>query len=155
MTAKKTLMGTSPAAKTVRKSLEATPAPAPAPAAAAGAAVDPRDTGLQDASAHGLNSAGPSSDNGVQDQDKDVDVAAVNAAQAKAQEDAGAAAAPEVSRPRVQLKKKEEMVRVTVPKAFRLNADSGEVAYAAGTEEMPLSHAEHWYSEANGVVIKD
>lgn len=45
-------------------------------------------------------------------------------------------------------------VTVTVPKAFKLRTTHDHVYdYAAGICEMPLEHAEHWYSVANGVTI--
>jgi hypothetical protein len=45
-------------------------------------------------------------------------------------------------------------VTVTVPKAFKLRTTHDHVVdYAAGICEMPLEHAEHWYSVANGVTI--
>lgn len=49
---------------------------------------------------------------------------------------------------------KEETVTVTVPKDFKLRLDDHvEKKYSAGVQEMPLAHAEHWYSKANGVTI--
>ena len=48
----------------------------------------------------------------------------------------------------------EEMVMATVTKAFRLTLDSyREVVYEPGVQEMPRSHAEHWYAKANGVKL--
>ncbi len=47
-------------------------------------------------------------------------------------------------------------VTVTVPKAFNLrtgHGDAGLFTYQPGVQEMPLSHADHWYSKANGVKI--
>jgi hypothetical protein len=45
-------------------------------------------------------------------------------------------------------------VTVTVPKAFKLRTTHDHVVdYAAGICEMPVEHAEHWYSKANGVTI--
>lgn len=48
----------------------------------------------------------------------------------------------------------EEIVVVNVPKAF-IFTDSHHrtFQYKAGAGKMPLSHAEHWYSEAHGVTI--
>lgn len=46
------------------------------------------------------------------------------------------------------------MVTVTIPKAFILTLDDHtQVKYAAGTDEMPLEHANHWYSKVMGVEI--
>lgn len=48
----------------------------------------------------------------------------------------------------------EEVVTVNVPRAFRLTLDDRtEVAYHPGAAMMPISHAEHWYAQANGVTI--
>ena len=48
----------------------------------------------------------------------------------------------------------EGKVTVTSPKAFKLRVDNHvTVDYKAGVQEMPVSHAEHWYSKANGVVV--
>ena len=45
-------------------------------------------------------------------------------------------------------------VTVTVPKAFKLRTTHDHIVdYAAGICEMPVEHAEHWYSVANGVTI--
>jgi len=47
-----------------------------------------------------------------------------------------------------------EMVTAIVPVAFDLTLDNGKpVRYESGTQEMPLSHATHWYSRARGVTI--
>lgn len=49
----------------------------------------------------------------------------------------------------------EEMVTATVPKAFNLTLDAGHtIRINAGTQEMPRSHAEHWYALAHGVTVK-
>lgn len=48
-----------------------------------------------------------------------------------------------------------DQVLVTIPKAFNLTGDLGEVTrYEIGTREIPRAHAEHWYAEAHGVKIK-
>lgn len=45
-----------------------------------------------------------------------------------------------------------KMVKVKVPKAFRLTDASGaEHHYDATTKEMSQEHAEHWYAKAHGV----
>lgn len=45
-------------------------------------------------------------------------------------------------------------VKVVVPKAFSLVIDHHhDVKYQAGTYDMPVDHAEHWWSKANGVVL--
>ena len=45
-------------------------------------------------------------------------------------------------------------VTVTVPKAYKLRVDDHtEILVKAGVQEMPLAHAEHWYSVANGVTV--
>lgn len=50
--------------------------------------------------------------------------------------------------------KAEDTVTVTVPKPFKLTVNhSSIVQYNAGIQEMPISHANHWYSAANGVMI--
>ena len=50
----------------------------------------------------------------------------------------------------------EDMVTVTVPKQFNLCVDIGNiVTYKPGVQQMPVSHAKHWYSEANGVAVYD
>lgn len=47
-----------------------------------------------------------------------------------------------------------EKVTVMIPKAFTLTLeDHTQVKYGAGTDEMPIEHAEHWYSKAMGVEI--
>lgn len=50
----------------------------------------------------------------------------------------------------------EEVVTVLTPKRYRLTLDNGTVVeYQAGNPTMPRSHAEHFYSKANGVTIKE
>lgn len=50
----------------------------------------------------------------------------------------------------------EEVVIVLTPKRYHLTLDDGTVVeYQAGTPSMPRSHAEHFYSIANGVTIKE
>lgn len=47
-----------------------------------------------------------------------------------------------------------EMATAIVPKAFTLTLDSHQpVRYEAGTQEMPLAHATHWFSRAMGVKV--
>lgn len=47
----------------------------------------------------------------------------------------------------------EVMVTVTVPKGFKLRINNHHtVDYKAGVQEMPLEHAEHWYSKAHKVT---
>lgn len=47
-----------------------------------------------------------------------------------------------------------DAVLVTVPKDFHLVLDHHhDVKYRAGTYEMPVEHAEHWWSKANGVTL--
>lgn len=47
----------------------------------------------------------------------------------------------------------DKVVTVNVPKAFILTDDlHREFRYAAGACKMPSSHADHWYSLANGVT---
>lgn len=47
-----------------------------------------------------------------------------------------------------------EAVTVVVPKAFMLTRDDGTpVQYQAGTQEMPLDDAAHWFSRAHGVKV--
>lgn len=53
-------------------------------------------------------------------------------------------------------KRKEEMVTCTIPQGFQLTLDDGTtVDIKAGTDELPRSHAEHWYSKAHGVEIAE
>lgn len=48
----------------------------------------------------------------------------------------------------------EDIVMASVPKGFRLTLDTyREVVYEAGAQQMPRSHAEHWYAKANGVKV--
>jgi hypothetical protein len=48
----------------------------------------------------------------------------------------------------------EKIVTVTSPRAFRFRVDDHtEVQYKAGIQEMPESHAKHWWSVNNGVEI--
>ena len=52
------------------------------------------------------------------------------------------------------VEQEEEMVTAIVPKTFTLTLDNGQKAeYAQGTCEMPLSHAAHWFSRAQGVKV--
>lgn len=45
------------------------------------------------------------------------------------------------------------MVTAIIPKAFWLQLDhEKKVHYPQGTQEMPTSHADHWFARANGVV---
>lgn len=47
-----------------------------------------------------------------------------------------------------------DTVKVVVPKAFTLVIDHHhDVKYSAGTYDMPVDHAENWWSKANGVVL--
>lgn len=47
-----------------------------------------------------------------------------------------------------------ETVTVHIPHDFTLTLDDHKpVPYKAGTAEMPLEDAEHWWSKANGVAI--
>lgn len=47
------------------------------------------------------------------------------------------------------------MVTVMIPKDYKLTLDGShhEVQYRAGIDEMPIEHAEHWFSKAIGVEI--
>lgn len=48
----------------------------------------------------------------------------------------------------------EEKVTVIIPADYRLTLDnSAEVHYKAGVDEMPVSHANHWWSKAQGVKV--
>lgn len=50
----------------------------------------------------------------------------------------------------------EDMVSVTVPRAFKLTRDDGSlVEYAEGIYDMPKKDAEHFYAKANGVEPND
>lgn len=53
--------------------------------------------------------------------------------------------------------KAESMVKVKATRTpFNLTDDNGNMhSYPAGTTEMPASHANHWYAEANGVEIDE
>lgn len=47
-----------------------------------------------------------------------------------------------------------DRVTVTIPKAFTLTLENHhQVHYPAGVDEMPLEHANHWYTKAMGVEI--
>jgi len=47
-----------------------------------------------------------------------------------------------------------EKVTVVVPHAYKLTQDNGvEVRYDAGTQEMLVEHAAHWFSRAQGVKV--
>ena len=47
-----------------------------------------------------------------------------------------------------------DTVTVTVPKAYKLRIDNHQlIDVAAGIQEMERSHAEHWWSKAQGVKI--
>jgi len=49
-----------------------------------------------------------------------------------------------------------DKVTVLIPKDFTLTLeDHREVKYKAGVDEMPVEHADHWYSKAMGVEIYD
>lgn len=52
--------------------------------------------------------------------------------------------------------KKEEMVSATVPRGFNLTLDDGSVKrYEPGVQDMPKSHAKHWYAKAHDVEINE
>lgn len=47
-------------------------------------------------------------------------------------------------------------VTVVVPKAFTFTTDDHkQVKYGIGIQDMPRAHAEHWFSKAHGVEIKE
>jgi hypothetical protein len=47
-----------------------------------------------------------------------------------------------------------EKVTVIVPKAFTLTLDDGTpMPFHAGTQEMSVEHAAHWFSRAQGVKV--
>jgi len=49
-----------------------------------------------------------------------------------------------------------EMVTVRIPRNFTLTLDDHtQVHYKAGIDEMPIEHAEHWYSKVHEVEIYD
>lgn len=49
---------------------------------------------------------------------------------------------------------KDDLVKVTVPKAFRLTVDGHRtIEYPAGIQDMPASHADHWFTKAVGVNV--
>lgn len=49
----------------------------------------------------------------------------------------------------------ESVVQVQVPNAFMLTDDQHrQIEYTPETDRMPKSHAEHWYSKAQGVRIR-
>lgn len=49
-----------------------------------------------------------------------------------------------------------ETVTVRIPKNFTLTLDDHtQVHYKAGTDEMPIEHAQHWYSQVHGVEVYD
>ncbi len=50
----------------------------------------------------------------------------------------------------------DDFVTVLIPKDFKFTTDDGKmVEYKAGIDEMPRSHAGHWFSKAQGVEIRD
>lgn len=50
----------------------------------------------------------------------------------------------------------EEMVTVVVPHRFMLTLDNRQTrTYEAGVQEMRVSHASHWWSQAQGVKVYD
>lgn len=50
----------------------------------------------------------------------------------------------------------ESLVSVIVPKAYRFTDDSHVVFdYDASTTKMPPTHANHWFSKAMGVKVRD
>lgn len=56
----------------------------------------------------------------------------------------------------VRPSRKEEMVSVTVPRGYNLTLDNGDTKrYESGIQDMPRSHAEHWYSKAHDVELND
>lgn len=60
------------------------------------------------------------------------------------------------TRPAKKKKRAEDLVSVTVPTAFQLTTDDGErVQYQSGIQDMPHSHAHHFYAKANGVEINE
>jgi hypothetical protein len=49
-----------------------------------------------------------------------------------------------------------EKVTVLIPKPITLTLDDHtQVSYGAGIDEMPIEHANHWWSVQNGVEIYD
>lgn len=53
-------------------------------------------------------------------------------------------------------RRKEELVSVTIPRAFRLAHDDGtHTQYEPGVQDIPKSHADHWYTKAHGVELND
>jgi hypothetical protein len=64
-------------------------------------------------------------------------------------------APPPAARPPAKQVSDEEVEVEPTPRHFQLMDDNGQLhPYPAGTTKMLKEHAEHWYSEANGVVIK-
>jgi len=50
----------------------------------------------------------------------------------------------------------QEMVTVIIPKQFILTRDDGSVTtFFAGTQEMGIDDAAHWFSRAQGVKVYD
>lgn len=48
----------------------------------------------------------------------------------------------------------DEIIMANVKQAFNFTDDNHKTTrYEAGAQKMPRSHAEHWYSQANGVTI--
>lgn len=48
----------------------------------------------------------------------------------------------------------DELVKVNVPKAFRLTVDGHRtIEYPAGIQDMPADHADHWFTKAMGVQV--
>lgn len=71
---------------------------------------------------------------------------------------ADAPAAPVIDKPEPKVQAEaaptEETVTVTVPVGYELIVDHAtRITVKPGTQEMALSHAQHWFSIANGVEI--
>lgn len=68
---------------------------------------------------------------------------------------AAALAATESAAP-IEVVGKGSKVTVMIPKDFSLTlVNHTQVHYKVGVDEMPLEHAQHWYSKAMGVEIYD
>ena len=50
----------------------------------------------------------------------------------------------------------DDMVTAVVPRNFIFTCDdSKQIHYKTGIQDMPRNHAEHWFSKAQGVEIRD
>lgn len=142
---------TKPAAKTApaRKTVAPPPAPRAQPAARG---VDPRQDDDTDGDADRGNASTTAA---APPTPTNESAATANDASTAAGNEGGA---PPVD-PAVVVRRRvigadQELVKVSVPRGFRVDDGTGVHEYPAGTEQMPAEHADHWYAKAHGVQRK-